>query len=131
LDETRPTESRVNGYYISIPLVSCCNFSRQDFLFDCCNRPIPGRVIEEMLKIQTESLEHGDLLKLLDHVEGAGLLREVLFGLFVMRIGQKICEATGGAESEPRPGASSEDVGDQGEHSAVQEWLFSDIFRSA
>jgi hypothetical protein len=43
-------------------------------------------VIEEMLKIQTDPLEHSGLLALLDYVEGPRLQREVLFGLFVMRI---------------------------------------------
>ena len=58
-------------------------------------------VIEEMLKIQTDPIEHSGLLALLDYVEGAGLQREVLFGLFVMRIGQKICEATGAGSQPP------------------------------
>jgi hypothetical protein len=57
-------------------------------------------VIEEMLKIQTDHFEQYCLLALLNYVEGAGLQREVLFGLFVIGIGQKICEAIG-AWSQP------------------------------
>jgi hypothetical protein len=58
-------------------------------------------VIEEMLKIQTDPLEDSGLLALLDYVEGARLQREVLFRLFVMKIGQKICEATGAGSQPP------------------------------
>jgi hypothetical protein len=53
-----------------------------------------------MLKIQTDHFEQYCLLALLNYVEGAGLQREVLFGLFVIGIGQKICEAIG-AWSQP------------------------------
>jgi len=53
---------------ISIPLVSCCNFSRQDFRLTVVIGQFPEEflVIEEMLKIETEPLEHSGLLALLD-----------------------------------------------------------------
>jgi hypothetical protein len=42
------------------------------------------------------------LLALLNYVEGAGLQREVIFGLFVMIIGQKILLDYGGLEPAAR-----------------------------